>query len=102
MELYTKSRLEKDSMKRIANGELGSRLEALTICVGLVNPKAAAPILTMIESRQSSPQSETRRGHSYFKKVRIQIVGMEYGYTLSDYVEQLGELKGIVEFNQFS
>ena len=98
LELRTGSLLDEDSMKRIANGGLGPCLEALTICVELVNPEAAAPILTMVTSRQNLPRSEYQR-NSYFKQVQIQVVGMEYGYVLSDYVERLGELKGIVKFN---
>ena len=100
LELCTNSLLDEDSMKRIANGELGPRLEELTIRVQLISPEAAAPILAMIESRQSS-QSETRRGHSYVKKVMIRVLGKGPAKFLRNYKEQLGELKGTVEFRLF-
>ena len=99
LELRTHLILDEDSMKRIANGELGPCLETLTMRVSLGDPEAAAPILTMIESRQNLPRNETHGGHSYFKQVRIRVVGMRWGYTLSDYQRRLGKLKGIVEFS---
>ena len=99
LEVHTDLILDEDSMKRIANGELGPCLETLTMRVPLVDPQAAVPILTMIESRQNSPRGEAHGGHSYFKQVRIRVAEMGRRYTLRDYQQRLGKLNGIVAFD---
>ena len=95
LELATYSILDEDSMKKIANGELGPRIEALSMHLRSVNPEVASSILTMIESRQDSARSETHGRISCFKQVLIGVVGMGQGYH---YEELLGKLEGIVEF----
>ena len=99
LKLFGDCLFDVDSIKRIASGDLGPRLEVLHIRVQADTPSDVEPIVSMIESRQSMAQSLHPGSHGtllYFKSVQIS-TRVEFE-QIEEYEQSISRL-GILEFD---